>query len=374
MYTAKLIRPKLNTSVPKQSLCILSMDTGEKSHSVCTMNASRGRLLLVLGIAAVGIVYIHFYTSSIVVSSLRVHNSNFAVYTGHPTGVSHPTRMNVSGGLIAFPDNFSLPHPQPMSSQRAPGTLARSTVPVKVVVKPRISHSLMNTFTSSSPALVTTARGENELKNEKRPQLPVRNLSLQSMDFTIREDFTFPHPIDFQEVEKVLQSDWVQQLKSFLRSIYPSQTVTITVATESFIPNLLNWLISASLVADPPLDYVITVAFDKPVYLLLRDKNLPVILVPFKSVLKGKRKGVSKVWMARFAVIRLLNHWGYDVQQFDTDAIILRNPKPLYDKYPDTEIVSARGKLPFELGKGPWGFTICMGAVLLRSTGRMGKC
>ena len=104
------------------------------------------------------------------------------------------------------------------------------------------------------------------------------------------------------------------------------------------------------------------------------DKNLLVILVPFKSVLKGNKKGVSKVWMARFAVIHLLNHWGYDVQQFDNDAIILRNPKPLYDKYPDTEIISARAKLPFELGRGPWGLTVGMGAVLLRSTGRMGKC
>ena len=352
------------------------MDTGEKSHSVCTMKAPRVRLLLVLlGFATVGIAYIHFYASSIAVSSPRERNSSFAVYTRHPTGLNHPTRINASGRLFNFPDNFSLPDPRayfPMSSQRTPGTPVRPTIPVKVIVKPRISHSFTSTSTSSSPALVTIAPGENELKNEKIPQLSAS--ILQSVNFTIREDFTFPHPKDFQEVEKVLQSDWVQQLKSFLTSIYPSWTVTITVATESFIPNLLNWLISASLVADPPLENVITVAFDEPAYQILADKNLPVILVPFKSVLKGNKKGVSKVWMARFAVIRLLNHWGYDVQQFDNDAIILRNPKPLYDKYPDTEIVSARAKLPFELGSGPWGFTVGMGAVLLRSTGRMGKC
>ena len=171
------------------------------------------------------------------------------------------------------------------------------------------------TGTSSLPALVTTARGENELKNKKRPKLPAS--ALQSIDFTIREDFTFPHTNAFQEVEKVLQSDWVQQLKSFLTSIYPSRTVTITVVTESFIPNLLNWLISANLVADPPLENIITVAFDKPVYQILTDKNLPVILVPFKSVLKGNKMEMSNVVITRLAVFRLLNHWGYDVQQFD---------------------------------------------------------
>ena len=198
--------------------------------------------------------------------------------------------------------------------------------------------------------------------------------ALQPLNFTTRGDFSFPHPTAFLRVEEILQSDWVQQLKRHLANIYPSQTVTITLATESFLPNLLNWLISASLVADPPLEYVITVALDKPVYRLLSLKHLPVILVPLESVLKPGRSRINSIWMARFAVIRLLNYWGYNVQQFDTDAVILRNPKPLYDKYPDSEIVSARGKMPFELGRGPWGFTVCMGAVLVRSTKRMGKC
>ena len=196
----------------------------------------------------------------------------------------------------------------------------------------------------------------------------------QQLNFTTREDFTFPHPTAFLKVGKILQSNWVQQLKRHLKNIYPSHTVTITLATESFIPNLLNWLISASLVADPPLEYIITVALDKSVYQLLSLNHVPVILVPLESLLKPGRSRINSIWMARFAVIRLLNHWGYNVQQFDTDAVMLRNPKPLYDKYPDSEIVSARGKLPFELGRGKWGFTVCMGAVLIRSTEKMGKC
>ena len=251
---------------------------------------------------------------------------------------------------------------------------------VKYVEKPRILLNLWNTSSlQSSVATLQPPKAEDvsgtrppqqSATTEEEPHVP-ESSSMPS--FTVRQDFTFPHPTEFLKVDQVLKADWVQQLKSYLTSIHPARTVTITVATESFIPNLLNWLISATLVADPSLKHIITVAFDTSVYQLLTQRRLTVILVPYPSVLKSRGRGVSNVWMARFAVIRLLNHWGYDVQQFDTDAVMLRNPRPLYDRYPDYEIVSARGKLPFELGRGPWGFTVCMGAVLLRSTQRMGE-
>ena len=67
---------------------------------------------------------------------------------------------------------------------------------------------------------------------------------------------------------------WLTCLRGYLTSIYPSWTVTITVATKSFIPNLLNWLISANLVADPPLEHIMTVVFDEPVYQLLAERNI----------------------------------------------------------------------------------------------------
>ena len=80
------------------------------------------------------------------------------------------------------------------------------------------------------------------------------------------------------------------------------------------------------------------------------------------------------MWMCRLALIRLLNHWGYNVVHYDADAVILKNPKPLFDKFQEYDIVGSWGKLGKEL-KNMWGFAICMGAVLVlfRSTANVGK-
>ena len=194
-----------------------------------------------------------------------------------------------------------------------------------------------------------------------------------ALNFTIRSGFKFPHPQVFLPVATVLGAQWVQQLKDYLITIHPARSLTITVATKPFIPNLLNWLMASQLLVDPPIKHVLALGFEKDVHQLLASKNIPSIHVPMNLVVRGQRKGVGAVWMTRFAVLRLLNHWGYDVLQLDSDAVPLKNPDFLFNAYPEYDIVSARGILPFELGRGPWGFTVCMGAALLRATQKMGE-
>ena len=197
--------------------------------------------------------------------------------------------------------------------------------------------------------------------------------SASAPTFTVQKDFNFPHPEKYLSAKKILKADWVKQLKRYLLNIHPAHSLTITVATKSFIPNLLNWLIAAHLLVDPPLQHILVVAFDKEVHTLMAGRKLASIHVPFSSVMRGTDRGVSRVWMTRLAVIRLLNHWGYDVQQFDNDAVLLRNPQPLFDAYSDYDLFGARAILPFELGRGPWGFTLCMGVAWLRGTQKMGE-
>ena len=191
--------------------------------------------------------------------------------------------------------------------------------------------------------------------------------------FSVSSDFKFPHPTVFQPTVKILESDWVQQLKAYLLSIHPARSLTITVATKSFIPNLLNWLIAAHILVEPPMEHVLVLALDKEVHSLLAQRTIPCIHVPSTSVLKRKLKGVTSVWMTRLAVLRLINHWGYDVLQLDNDAIPLRNPHTLLDAYIEYDMVSSRGNMPFSLTTGPWKFSLCMGAILLRGTQGMGK-
>ena len=196
----------------------------------------------------------------------------------------------------------------------------------------------------------------------------------RDLTFTVAKDFTFPHPQVFKPVNIVLACRWVRELKQYLSSVDPTQPVTVTVASYDFAANLLNWLISAQVMTSPPLENILVISFDNALHKMLVRRRIPSVCVPYISVLRNpKSLGVHKVWMTRLAVIRLISHWGFDVQQFDTDAIILRNPQPVFDLFSGFDVVGSRAKLPFELGKGQWGFTVCMGVILFRSTRRTGE-
>ena len=196
----------------------------------------------------------------------------------------------------------------------------------------------------------------------------------RDLSFTVARDFTFPHPQVFKPVNVVLACRWVKELKQHLSSVDPAQPVTVTVASYDFAANLLNWLISAQVMTSPPLENILVISFDSALHKMLIRRQISSVCVPYISVLRNaKSLGIHKVWMTRLAVIRLINHWGFDVQQFDTDAIIRRNPQPLFNSFPGFDVVGSRAKLPFELGKGQWGFTVCMGVILFRSTPRTGE-
>ena len=36
--------------------------------------------------------------------------------------------------------------------------------------------------------------------------------------------------------------------------------------------------------------------------------------------------------------------WGYDVVQYDADALILNNPSELFERHPDSDIVASRAR------------------------------
>jgi hypothetical protein len=67
----------------------------------------------------------------------------------------------------------------------------------------------------------------------------------------------------------------------------------------------------------------------------------------------------------------LLNHWGFDVAMIDTDALLLKDPWPLFEKYPESGIVASQGKFPNELN-AKWGTALCVGVILIRSSNQTG--
>ena len=80
----------------------------------------------------------------------------------------------------------------------------------------------------------------------------------------------------------------------------------------------------------------------------------------------------SQVHVVRLAVLRLLNHYGYDVINYDCDAIPLRNPQPVFDEYTDTDLIGTFGKGPESLYKR-WGVTLNTGVMVMRATPNMGE-
>ena len=84
----------------------------------------------------------------------------------------------------------------------------------------------------------------------------------------------------------------------------------------------------------------------------------------------------SHEWIVRLMVrqitVRLINYWGYDVATYDSDAVVLKNPQELYQKYQSTHLLSSASVWPNYLAE-PWGFTLCGGAALFKASSGIGK-
>ena len=123
------------------------------------------------------------------------------------------------------------------------------------------------------------------------------------------------------------------------------------------------------------LDNILVVCLDNKLYNLLQSRDIPSILAPFSSVLNTKhhfRRYFELIMMMRLGFMRIINRLGYDCAMYDIDAIILKNPQLLYDKWDSMDIVGSRGELPRELWRR-WGVSICIGAVFIRSNARTGQ-
>lgn len=195
-----------------------------------------------------------------------------------------------------------------------------------------------------------------------------------SQDFTVKPYLSFPLP-QFTRSD-VLQCEWVESLKTYLSSLKSKQISIVTASWEHKVV-VLNWLISALVVAKPPLENVLVLSLSKALHHLLQSKNISSIFVDPKTIISNSathliRTTFSQVHIVRLTFFRLINHWGFDIVMYDSDAIILKNPQPLFDKYPGVELVGSAGKGPESIS-GVWGRTICTGVLLLRSSAAMGK-
>ena len=146
-----------------------------------------------------------------------------------------------------------------------------------------------------------------------------------------------------------------------------NRTVMVVSGNLEFQQPLLNWIISAVLKANVSLDHILILAADEMLHKLLKERIIGSIFVPPGSLYDSKSIKLSihkLITFSRFAVVRLLNHWGFTVVHFDSDALILRDTQRVFEKYPLSSIVASRGATRK---------TLCAGSILFRSDRMIGK-
>ena len=72
--------------------------------------------------------------------------------------------------------------------------------------------------------------------------------------------------------------------------------------------------------------------------------------------------------MLRLTIMRIINHFGFNVAMFDTDAVMLI----IFDTLGTKDIIGSIGTIPDDLFK-EWKVTICIGVVLVKSSERTGE-
>ena len=226
----------------------------------------------------------------------------------------------------------------------------------------------------------------NDMERKTAPEHPSQQISTNpkqppnlpnhkgNFNFSIKPYFSMPLPQFTQDT--ILKSEWVQSLKEYLSTL-SSKQISIVTATQEHEVVLLNWLISALVVANPPLENVLVLSLSKNLAALLRSKGIPVILLEPSTVIRDTartliRSTFSQVHIVRLSFFRLINHWGFDVVMYDGDAITLKNPQPLFNSYPGVELIGSAGKGPDSVFTH-WGRTICTGVLLMRASYQMGE-
>ena len=192
---------------------------------------------------------------------------------------------------------------------------------------------------------------------------------------TPESEVLFPYPNITYLPHEILNSPWATELKAKLQAAKVGKQLTYVTVNEDFFSVLINWLSYAKLNAIHLLENLVVVCMDEPSDKILSQKGILSQFVPVTDIVYSveeldKEKMYSAQVITRFTVLRILNHWGYDVLQMDIDATLINNIEPILDDLRDSDIIvsktSAKG-CPPQAARKSWKFCPCMGLILIRS-------
>lgn len=206
-------------------------------------------------------------------------------------------------------------------------------------------------------------------KNHFRKR-PWMSSQMDSFLLSFRDNFSFPQPRVMRPLAEVDSSKFLQDLRHFLLRYKSERPLALITSNYKYVDVLLNWLISATIRSAIPLDSIVILSLDTRIHDLLTNRGIPSILTIPSELIKPDivfNKTFDQIMMVRLTAMRIVSHFGFDVVMYDTDAIILKDPQPLYDRLYSDDIIGSVGRIPYDL-LDEWGITICIGVVLVRSS------
>lgn len=192
---------------------------------------------------------------------------------------------------------------------------------------------------------------------------------------SVSGSLTLPDPFATLPLEQLLHQQWVTDLQQTLKQLPGGLApVSIVTADYKFRNVLLNWIVAAKTQANPPLTHIVVFSLDQALCELLKRRRIHCIFVApshylTKEAIASLTRHIafSEVMVLRLTAMRLMNHWGYDTANYDTDAIILKSPESLYLRHADSHMIGSYGHYPGELRRA-WGTTVCCGVFMTRSS------
>ena len=179
-----------------------------------------------------------------------------------------------------------------------------------------------------------------------------------------------------KSLQQIDSSQWICNLRQYLSDFRSDKPVALVTSNSKYTDILLNWLISATVRSKIPLQTILVISMEEKLHKMLVGRGIPSVFISPSMLFLHEAtfsEMFEQVMMLRLTVMRIINHFGFDVAMYDTDAVILKDPQPLYDQLPNDDIIGSVGKIPEEL-VAEWGVTICIGVVLVKSSVRTGVC
>jgi len=135
--------------------------------------------------------------------------------------------------------------------------------------------------------------------------------------------------------------------------------IILVFADWNYLDILKNWITGMKRLH---LDNFIIVSLDMNIYNFLVENG-------YKTILLENKGNLSALWCIRISVFKYLVDFGIDFIHSDADAVWLKNPIPdFYEPYRSFDILISQGTIWPEPVFKLWGFVLCCGFFMMRST------